>query len=119
MIPHQKLKRLIPHTNINYELLFCFLPVCNGHPRPEPEPAGVLSLRLLQDRLQPVGFQSLNCCPIFVPMLWCVYPVMFLLAQTSLLSRCVPGQLLRRWLCCMIIPCGKKCSSESFYHFYN
>lgn len=28
--------------------------LCHGHPRPKPEFAGVLSLRLLQYRLQPV-----------------------------------------------------------------
>lgn len=31
-----------------------------GHPRAEPEPAGVLPLCLLQDRLQPAGLQSLD-----------------------------------------------------------
>lgn len=31
-----------------------------GHPRAELEPAGVLPLCLLQDRLQPAGVQSLG-----------------------------------------------------------
>lgn len=31
-----------------------------GHPRAEPEPAGVLPLCLLQDRLQLAGLQSLD-----------------------------------------------------------
>lgn len=33
--------------------------VCNGHPRPEPEPAGILPLCLLQDWMQLVGLESL------------------------------------------------------------
>ncbi|XP_061616483.1 V-type proton ATPase subunit C 1-A isoform X2 [Phyllopteryx taeniolatus] len=32
----------------------------HGHPRSEPEPAGVLPVRLLQDRLQPARLQSLE-----------------------------------------------------------
>lgn len=34
-----------------------------GNPRTESEPAGVLPLCLLQDRLQPAGFQSLDIMP--------------------------------------------------------
>lgn len=40
------------------EDIFSFT-VCNGHPRPEPEPAGILPLCLLQDRMQLVGLESL------------------------------------------------------------
>lgn len=39
--------------------MFFSFTVCNGHPRPEPEPAGILPLRLLQDRMQLVGLESL------------------------------------------------------------
>lgn len=36
---------------------------CYGHPRVELEPAGVLPVCLLQDRLQPAGLQSLDEFP--------------------------------------------------------
>lgn len=40
---------------------YCSLPSgLHGHPGAELEPARVLPLCLLQDRLQPVGFQGLD-----------------------------------------------------------
>lgn len=53
---------LLSHCTTVHTLMkpFVFSTVCDGHPRVKPEPAGILSLRLLQDRLQPVRLQSLN-----------------------------------------------------------
>lgn len=75
--------------------------VCDGHPRPEPEPAGILPLRLLQDRMQPVGPESLiySVCISWV----------FSLEQASswpLLSVAV-------WQRCMFIACGEGASCVS------
>lgn len=57
----------------------------HGHPRSESEPAGVLPLCLLQNRLQPAGFQSLNTLPswVYPQIFW--WSLIYLYRQSFLL----------------------------------